>query len=107
MDTSSPGTIEPGWLLAALTTAPTAGAPGGVTVRVTFNTWFPFGTLVELMVTVPMYVPAANVETTAGLSAIVSADGVVPLAGVTVTKLPPEVGVNVAVNGTLPPVLVT
>src|SRR5579883_720244 len=44
---------------------------------------------------------------TAGFSAMVRAPGVLPLAGVTVTNAPPVPGTNDAVNGMLPPVLVT
>src|SRR5947207_15960547 len=103
---TSPGATAPGWLFAALTTEVTAGAPGGVTVRVTAIAWLPPGMFGELTVIVPVYVPGASVDTTDWFSATDRGAGVFPDAGVTVRKAPPVIGANDVVKGTFPPVLV-
>src|SRR5277367_3189913 len=106
--TISPGATElVACKLAPLVIALSTGVEAAVTVKFTVTVLFPPAMLGDATVTVPVYDPAASVLTTAELRAMVSVAGAVPLAGVTLANAPPVTGVNIAVNGTLVPLLVT
>src|SRR5256885_11133445 len=86
------------------------GTEPAATVSDTLTVWSPPARLDEDTVTVPVYFPAASVPITDGFGARLMDAGVAPLPGVTVIKFPPALvasGLNVAVNGTLPAVVVT
>src|SRR5271165_931218 len=105
METISPGDTGPAMLLAALTTAPMAGGAAGVTVNVTLMTTMP---AVEVMVTVPIYVPTASVEMTDCTSPMDTGAGVVPDAGVTARNTGvPEGVLTAAVKATAPALDIT
>jgi len=89
IETTSPGEVEAFAKLAAFSTAVMVGVGerAGETARVTEIASGLLEAPVELSVMLPEYVPAASPE---GLVEMARAAGVVPLAGLTESQLPPE-----------------